>query len=107
MRDRIIRIRISEVESSTIKDLAKSRGLSLSDMVRRAALGVRMPARSLNGADAVLIARLLGELGQIGGNLNQMVRRANSGKLSGYDAELSYTLAGIDALRGRLREIVR
>ena len=106
MRDRIIRLRVTEVEASTMKDLAAARGLSLSDMVRRAALGVRMPTRSFDQTHANVLARTLGELGRIGGNLNQMVRRANGGRLAGHDAELSETLSGIDALRQRLRDLL-
>ncbi|MBY4591954.1 plasmid mobilization relaxosome protein MobC, partial [Rhizobium redzepovicii] len=48
----------------------------------------------------------LGELGRIGGNLNQLVRRANGGRLAGHDAELSETLLGIDALRDRIRDLL-
>ena len=106
MRDRIIRLRVTEAEATTMKDLAKARGLSLSDMVRRAALGVRMPPRRLDHTNAVLLARIVGELGRIGGNLNQLVRRANGGRLAGHDAELSETLSGIDALRRRIRDML-
>jgi hypothetical protein len=90
-----------------MKDLAAAWGLSLSDLVRRASLGVRMPTRAFDATHAAVFAQTLGELGRIGGNLNQLCRRANGGKLTGHDAELSETLSGIDALRERLREIIR
>ncbi|PDT11484.1 plasmid mobilization relaxosome protein MobC [Rhizobium sp. M1] len=106
MRDRIIRIRTTHEEATTMRDLAVARGLTLSDLVRRAALGTRMPARRFDRTHAALIARLLGELGRIGGNLNQLVRRANGGKLVGQDAELASTLAELDALRALVRDIV-
>ncbi|WP_105422308.1 plasmid mobilization relaxosome protein MobC [Neorhizobium sp. T25_27] len=106
MRDRIIRIRASTEEISKIEQLAKGRGLSISEMMRRAALGVRMPVRTFDSTQVVLLTRALGELGRIGGNLNQLVRRANSGKLSGYDADLAQTLSGIDTLRHHLRGII-
>nr|WP_189636745.1 plasmid mobilization relaxosome protein MobC [Rhizobium phaseoli] len=89
-----------------MNDLAKSRGLSLSDMVRRATLGVRMPARIFDQTDAAVLARTLGELGRVGSNLNQLVRRANSGRLTGHDAELAASLAGVDALRDRIRAML-
>lgn len=107
MRNRIIRIRVSAHEAATMKGLAAARGLSLSDMVRRAALGVRMPARSFDAIHAVVLARTLGELGRVGGNLNQLVRRANAGKLMGHDTELSETLTEIEALRQLLRTCYR
>lgn len=107
VRNRIIRVRANDVELATMKNLAAARGISLSDMVRRAALGVRMPAAALDRRDLAELACVLGALGRIGGNLNQLVRRANAGRLPGHDAELSRTLDGIDALRRRLRNIVR
>ena len=106
MRNRIVRIRVSEVELSALKALAVARGLSLSDLLRRAGLGIRIPARRFDQADAAILVRMLGELGRIGGNLNQLTRRANAGKLVGHDANLATTLAGIDALRMRVREII-
>ncbi|MGO6702243.1 plasmid mobilization relaxosome protein MobC [Rhizobium ruizarguesonis] len=106
MRDHIIRIRASADERSKIEGLAKSRGLSISEMMRRAAFGVRMPARSFDASHIILLTHTLAELGRVGGNLNQMVRRANSGKLAGHDPELASTLSGIDTLRSRLRDIM-
>lgn len=106
MRNRIIRVRCTEAEATTMKNLAKSRGLSLSDMVRRAALGVRMPARTFDQTHAAVLVRTLGEFGRVGGNLNQLVRRANGGRLAGHDAELSEALSGIDALRQRIRDML-
>lgn len=107
MRDRIVRVRISAEELARIQNLAKSRGVSLSDLVRRAALGVRMPATALDKRDLVELSRTLAALGRVGGLLNQLVRRANAGKLTGHDVELSQTLAEVDGLRERLREIIR
>jgi hypothetical protein len=106
LRNRIVRIRVSDAELSALKTLAAARGLSLSDLLRRAALGTRMPARRFDHADAAILVRMLGELGRIGGNVNQLTRRANAGKLVGHDADLAATLAGIDALRARVREII-
>ena len=106
MRNRIVRVRVTDDEVARIRDLARARGLSASEMVRRASLGVRMPARSFDQTHAELLARTLGELGRIGGNLNQAIRRANAGKLTGHDAELSKTIDGIDALRQRIRSLL-
>lgn len=106
MRDQIIRIRASRAEATAMKDLAVARGLSLSELIRRVALNVRMPTRSFDATHIALLAQALGELGRIGGNVNQLARRANAGKLSGHDAELPKALVELDALRGRLREII-
>jgi len=75
-------------------------------MMRRAGLGVRMPSRTLDATHIILLTRILAELSRMGGNLNQMVRRANAGKLVGHDAELTGTLACINTLRDRLREFL-
>lgn len=106
MRDRIIRIRADGEELSKIRELARGRGLSISDMMRRAVFGVRMPSRTLDASHIILLTSTLAELARIGGNLNQLARRANSGKLVGYDAELSNTLSSINTVRDRLREIM-
>jgi hypothetical protein len=107
MRDRVVRFRASTEETSKIEALANGRGLSISELMRRAVFGVRMPSRKFNAEDIALLTRLIAELGRIGGNLNQMVRRANSGKLVGHDNELSDALLGVNQLRSLLREIIR
>jgi len=89
-----------------MKDIAMARGLSISELVRRAALGIRMPARTFDASHAVALARTLGELGRVGGNLNQLVRLANSGRIAGRDDELSRILTDVDAVRSRLRELL-
>lgn len=107
MRNRMVRLRVSDEDVATMKDLAKARGMSLSDMIRRSALSVRMPSRTFDHTHAVLLGRMLGELGRVGGNINQLARRANAGKLEGYERQLSNTIAEIDMLRSRIRELIR
>lgn len=107
MRDQIIRIRASRDEATAMKDLAAARGLSLSELVRRATLGIRMPVRSFDATHVAILAQTLGELGRVGGNINQLTRRANTGKLTGHDRELASALTELDVLRGHLRELIR
>lgn len=107
MRDQIIRIRASHAEATAMKDLAAARGLPLSELIRRAALNVRMPARSFDATHMAMLTRALGELGRIGGNINQLARRANAGRLPGHDAELASVLVELDALRGHLRAFIQ
>lgn len=106
MRDHIIRIRTSPEETSKIQELAKGRGLSISELMRRAALSARMPERKFDATDFVLLTRTLAELGRIGGNLNQLVRRANRGQLIGHDVDLRQTLSCVDELRNHLRGLL-
>ena len=103
MRERTIRLRVSVEELTRIQDLARSRGLSLSDLIRRAALGIRMPARSFDQTHAAVLVRTLAELGRIGGNVNRLSRRANAGKLSGHDTELIRPLTDQNPLTHSLR----
>lgn len=106
MRSQIVRVRTSDTEFSRMKDIATARGLSISELVRRAALGTRMPARTFDAKHTAALARTLGELGRVGGNLNQLVRLANSGRIAGRDDELCSILADVDAVRSRLRELL-
>lgn len=106
MRSRIVRVRTTDTEFSQMKDIAKARGLSISELVRRAALGTRMPARTFDANHAAALARALGELGRVGGNLNQLVRLANSGRITGREDELANVLADVGALRSRLRDLL-
>ncbi|WP_426231055.1 plasmid mobilization protein [Pararhizobium sp. DWP3-4] len=106
MRVRIVRVRTTDTEFSKMKDIATARGLSISELIRRAALGTRMPARAFDATDAALLAHMLGGLGRVGGNLNQLVRLANAGRPMGGDVDLSQVLADVNALRSRLRRLL-
>lgn len=89
-----------------MKCIATARGLSISELIRHAALGTCMPARTFDASHAALFAQTLGAMGRVGGNLNQLVRLANSGRIKGHHDELSRILADIDVLRSRLRELL-
>lgn len=106
MRSRIIRVRASDAELSGMKDIATARGLSISELIRCAALGIRMPARTFDAGHAALLAQTLGELGRVGGNLNQLVRLANSGRMTGHGGDIASILADVDMVRLRLRELL-
>lgn len=106
MRSHIVRVRTNDTEFSRMKDIAAARGLSISELVRRATLGIRMPARIFDASHAVALAQTLGEIGRVGGNLNQLVRLANSGRITGHDDDLTRILANVDAVRSRLRELL-
>lgn len=106
MRARIVRVRTTDTEFSKLREIAASRGLSISELVRRSALGTRMPARTFDANHAADLARTLSEIGRVGGNLNQLVRLANSGRIAGRDEELSRILADVDAVRFRLRKLL-
>lgn len=75
-KDHMIRIRAHEDEVLAIKRLADGAGLSMSEYIRRRATGHAVPA------NAVALGRIAGDLGRIGGNINQLARAANTGKLN-------------------------
>ena len=106
MRQFIIRFRASEEERINLMACAEARGLSLSELVRRSGLGVRLPTVRFDQRQALLLAKLIGQLSHVGSNLNQLARAANGRRLTGHSDELSSVLADIDDLRSRARELL-
>lgn len=107
MRHSIVRFRTSEYERKALLARADARGLTVSELVRRSGLGVRLPPARFDQRQARLIIQLLGQLARIGSNLNQLTRAANSRRLVGHSDELSFTLAEIDGLRSHVRELLK
>lgn len=107
MRDKIMRVRLTKLELATIRVAAEARNLSLSELCRRTALGVRLPPRAFDRRDAELLARLLVGLGKIGSNLNQLVRAVHSGKVSLAESAVASTLCEVDGLRQKIRELLQ
>lgn len=105
MRDRSIKVRLTTDELADLRARATGRGLSLSELLRRAGAGVRMPARAFDRTHALLMTRALGELGRIGGNLNQLSRAANKGHVPHGD-DIRRTLDGINQLREQIRVLL-
>ncbi len=71
IRDKRITVRLSDFEFELLRQKAEAEGTPMSDLVRRAILRVKpkhLPEEC---------RRLRGELGKIGGLLNQIARRAN------------------------------
>ena len=61
---------------------AEAVGLSLSGYARSRLMGETTPGtRARPARDAAELARLLGQLGKIGGNLNQLARLGNEGRI--------------------------
>ncbi len=107
MRDKIMRFRLTNPELAIIRVAAEARNLSLSELCRRTALGVRLPRRAFDHRDAEMLTRLLVGLGKIGSNLNQLVRAVNSGKVSLAESAVVSTLREVDDLRQKIRELLQ
>ena len=72
-----IEIRLTETEEVCLIDLAKERGLSLSDHVRQVVLNCKPRIQKATPERAVLI-KGLGDLGRVGNNLNQIAKALNT-----------------------------
>jgi hypothetical protein len=106
MRHSVIRFRASDEERNDLLARANARGLSLSELVRRSGLGVRMPTARFDQRQALLLTKLIGQLAHVGSNLNQIARAANARRLTGHSDELSAILAEMDVLRTQVRELI-
>lgn len=78
-----INIRLTEEEHNRIKSSAETLGVSKAGFVKSAALGRPIPraSRRPKAAEADL-RQLLGQLGKLGSNANQIARLCNSGNIT-------------------------
>ncbi|MBI2236113.1 MAG: plasmid mobilization relaxosome protein MobC [Magnetospirillum sp.] len=87
----VVSFRLTDGEAARIDAAAALMGRTRCDWARAAALHVaklkvpepppprRHPARRMPKADVRLLAEVLGQLGKIGSNVNQLARRMNKG----------------------------
>ena len=79
-RDSVISIRLDGKERDRARTLADKAGLALGAFARAAILGGAGPrAQRRPPADHKALRQILGHLGRIGNNLNQIARRLNAG----------------------------
>ncbi len=105
MRTKTIKLRVSETEWADLRQRAEGYGISVSAMLRIAGSGGRLPAMRFDPTQAKLLAQLLGQLGRLGGNLNQVSRAINSRQITG-TTELLPLITAIDDLRKHIRDIL-
>jgi len=73
--------RVDDDEASAIRQIADRADLSLADLMRRTLLNATpVRPRHKPKIDRVALVRLQGELGKIGGNINQLAKYANLGR---------------------------
>jgi hypothetical protein len=95
VRTRIMPVRLSDDERAAVEEKAEKAGLALSSYARQALLGAATPRQVRRPpVERKELARLLGEVGKIGSNLNQLTKAVNTGVLV-YDGELEAALAGV------------
>ena len=76
-RNQILTMRFNQEEAAAIRQIAHARGQSVSAVLRTTLLHSRAhPSR----IDQQAVARLLGQLGKIGSNINQIAYHLNAGR---------------------------
>jgi hypothetical protein len=99
VRTRILPIRLSDEERAVVETAAERAGLAAGSYARQALLGAPAPRQVRRPpVERRELVRLLGEVGKIGSNLNQLARAANSGELVP-NAEIDAALAGLMTVR--------
>ena len=80
-RTKLVMIRLTPRELAEVEEAASRAGLTLSSYGRAQMLGA-LPPRSVRRppVEKELLAKVLGQLGKAGSNLNQVARAANLGK---------------------------
>jgi hypothetical protein len=73
-----LEVRLTPDEEARLVALASATGANVSDYVRARSLGQTVP-RTVATEDRRALIELLGELGKIGSNLNQVARHLNQG----------------------------
>ena len=92
-------IRLTPGERAYIDEAADRAGLMTGSYARGMVLGGPAPRQARRPpVERRELARLLGELGKIGGNLNQLARAANTGVVV-YENEIDTALRGLAEVR--------
>lgn len=101
-RTRSLTVRFNEQEAAALRSMADRSGRSVGAVVRAAVLKIPPPPPSRRpSVDHKAVARLLGELGKIGSNLNQIAKHANAGReiTDGTAASIELALRELTELR--------
>lgn len=95
-RDSVVSIRLDGEERARALELADKSGLALGAFARAAMFGATgLRAKRRPTADREALLRVLGELGRVGNNVNQIAHRLNAGQQ-----------ADADEVRRACREVV-
>jgi hypothetical protein len=102
VRDGVLPVRLSAEERAIVEAAADVAGLTISSYARQAMLGGPAPrAVSRKPADRRELARILGQLGHIGGNLNQLAKDKNTG-LVVHDGEIAAAAQAVVEMRNAI-----
>lgn len=89
IRDAVVPVRFTRAERDNLKGFAEARRLSLSDFIRRVALGKRLPSLPPSPLNLAMYQ----ELARLGNNLNQLVRAVHGGQVLNVDGRFLQELA--------------
>ncbi|MBX9766407.1 MAG: MobC family plasmid mobilization relaxosome protein [Bdellovibrionales bacterium] len=90
-------VRFSEVEYKVIQKMVQATGLSVPDILKKAALKRMDLLQPMFGPEEA--ARFMTELKRQGNNINQMAKAVNSGIMSGWSQGFSSLVQGYVDLR--------
>ena len=78
-RNRMVTLRLSDIEYEQIKTDAELLGITMGAYIRQVVLDAPIPRQSKRPSkEAKNLSSLLGHIGKIGSNINQIARAANS-----------------------------
>ena len=101
-RNRHITIRLSDEERAAIDEKAERAGLTTGSYARRELLGAPAPRQVRRPpVERGLLAKMLGQIGAIGNNINQIARALNRGRQL-EDGELREALRYLREIRDAL-----
>ncbi|MGD0867790.1 MAG: plasmid mobilization relaxosome protein MobC [Rhizomicrobium sp.] len=99
VRNRHLTVRLSDEERAAIDQAAEAAGLMPGSYARQVMLGGPAPRPvHKSPVERQELVRLLGQLGHIGGNLNQIAKSLNTGVVV-YESEIGAALRAVTAMR--------
>jgi len=79
-RNKVLQVRLTDQEFAEVQAMAEAAGLTPASLARGLILSAPAPrARRRPTIEAEAVARLLGEFGKVGSNLNQIAYHLNAG----------------------------
>ncbi len=105
-RGRRITIRLTEAERAALDSAAERAGLSLGSHIRKVLLDAPLPRQARRPPiEKRELARLLGQIGKIGSNINQLAREVNSEGPGAFDRiDFNQAQDDLAAMRAALME---
>jgi hypothetical protein len=103
-RTKCLPVRLTPAEHSYLKEVSASSGLKMGAYIRQSVLGVPGDrAQSAPSPNKEALAMLLAHIGKVGGNINQLAKRANSDGFGAITEEQFIDMkAQISAMRAML-----